>query len=523
MKLGSSVRRIEWGLFLIAFSGLLFQVCLTRYLYILFNQSTYSVTAVLSCYLSGLAAGSLLYPKFKKRFFLKNPARLLGILLFIWVAYSAVVISRFEFFLIWAGSWIPGDVGVPMKILGRFAISSLFLAIPTVILGILFPLFFELWQDSSSRPLARFYAIDLLGSALGTLVAGFILIPFAGVQLTTVMGTLFCLAALLIVAGKNQWRFAGAGLLVIVLSWGLGRSRSAPAFHAADRAGMVTGFFERSGIHVLWSEETPFGQLTVTDPVVNQPASQVGRSLYIDRRVLCYARPSSRPPIRGLSEYAIATDGVALASAGKRGKIKTVDIGLGCGITLSALLSYTEVEKVDVVEINPRMPEAARFFSELTKSPLSNPRTRLHIEDAWFYFQKPAYSYDLVVLDVEEPAAQHSSPLYTREFFARVKQNLRPDGVFALWSYPGSNEYYAIILKTLRQEFGFAVIRGGDSRNPYFIASNRALNLERSSVSDSDLRFTRKLKALEVPLNTIDRPALLEAWLSSTGRDPMWR
>ena len=60
---------------------------------------------------------------------------------------------------------------------------------------------------------------------------------------------------------------------------------------------------------------------------------------------------------------------------------KAMLVGLASGITLGALTLHPELETIDVVELEPNMPDAARIFTRWNHDALADPRVHLIAND----------------------------------------------------------------------------------------------------------------------------------------------
>ena len=87
---------------------------------------------------------------------------------------------------------------------------------------------------------------------------------------------------------------------------------------------------------------------------------------------------------------------------------------------------YPDVE-IDGVEIDPEVSEAGREYLGLD----DNPRLHVIADDGRPFLELTDETYDVIVVDAYH---QPYIPFYlaTREFFAAVKEHLRPGGVMAL-------------------------------------------------------------------------------------------
>ena len=98
-------------------------------------------------------------------------------------------------------------------------------------------------------------------------------------------------------------------------------------------------------------------------------------------------------------------------------------VGLGSGITLGAMESYP-VRKVDVVELEPAVVEAAAFFAESNNHALTDPRTNLHISDGRNFVFTTEETYDVIISAVSDPWITGVSNLFTQEYFTELKEKL---------------------------------------------------------------------------------------------------
>jgi len=151
-------------------------------------------------------------------------------------------------------------------------------------------------------------------------------------------------------------------------------------------------------------------------------------------------------------------------------KIDVLNIGLGCGGTLSEIKKQTD-NQVDVVELNPAVIFATKKFSEVLKD------VNLIQDEGLNYLRKSEKKYDSIIIDIENPAVVHSSNLYTTESFKIIKDSLKEEGTFGLWNYPCDREYYDIIYNTLKQHFNYVY----NKEEFLFISSNVELPYEEYS------------------------------------------
>ncbi len=107
-------------------------------------------------------------------------------------------------------------------------------------------------------------------------------------------------------------------------------------------------------------------------------------------------------------------------------------VGLGAGTALEAV--PTLLPDVDVVELEPRVVEAnQRFRARRAVDPLALPGLHVHVNDARGALALTTKRYDVIVSQPSHPWTAGAAHLYTREFFAAVREHLTRDGVFVQW------------------------------------------------------------------------------------------
>lgn len=129
-------------------------------------------------------------------------------------------------------------------------------------------------------------------------------------------------------------------------------------------------------------------------------------------------------------------------------------IGLGSGITTGHVLAYSSLEAVDVVEIEPVVVTASRYFNRYSGSPLSDARTRVIIQDGRTHVVFGKEKYDVITSDPIHPWVKGAANLYTQQFYRKAALRLTERGVFCQWIPSSmSRRSFATILKTMRSAF----------------------------------------------------------------------
>lgn len=121
------------------------------------------------------------------------------------------------------------------------------------------------------------------------------------------------------------------------------------------------------------------------------------------------------------------------------GKPKNVLIlGGGEGATAREVLRWKSVRRCVMIDIDGEVVEACKkHLPEMHQGAFDDPRLEVVIADALDYLDKSGADWDVVISDLSDPIEEGPSfQLFTREYFARVKKVLSPDGVVSVQAGP---------------------------------------------------------------------------------------
>jgi spermidine synthase len=166
-------------------TGLIYEVLWARMLGLVFGATTLAVSTVLAAFMGGLALGSALAGKLARR--IRKPLSTYG-LMEIGVAIYALLVpllfSLVDHLYVWI--WQQLHPGYFTFSIWRFLLSGLVLLVPTTLMGATLPVLAAalVRSSSDSNSVTRLYACNLAGAIIGTLAAGFVLLPTLGVRTT---------------------------------------------------------------------------------------------------------------------------------------------------------------------------------------------------------------------------------------------------------------------------------------------------------------------------------------------------
>jgi hypothetical protein len=147
----------------------------------------------------------------------------------------------------------------------------------------------------------------------------------------------------------------------------------------------------------------------------------------------------------------------------------------GVGATARAVADLPEVKAIDVVDTSRDILEMSEVvFADPGRHPLRDPRVAVHVEDARFFLQLTPQRYDLITGEPPPPKMAGVASLYTQEYFALVKARLNPGGIATYWlpAYLLLEDESLSILRAFCGAFEDCSLWSGLNRDWILIGSN---------------------------------------------------
>jgi spermidine synthase len=220
-------------------TALVYEVVWLRSLLLVFGSTTFAASTVLTSFMAGLAAGSWGIGRWidgRGRPLLVYGALEIGIGLY--ALASPYLLRAVE--PLYRAIWVGVDLPPLLFALARFALCFLVLFLPTALMGGTLPALSryaaELPRGMVGR-VGRLYGVNTLGAFLGTLLAGFLLLPVFGLK-----ATLGLTAAINLVVGLLALGLAAAAARA--------EERSAPEVGRAVPAASLRGSGRRRAVVV---------------------------------------------------------------------------------------------------------------------------------------------------------------------------------------------------------------------------------------------------------------------------------
>jgi len=107
-------------------------------------------------------------------------------------------------------------------------------------------------------------------------------------------------------------------------------------------------------------------------------------------------------------------------------------IGGGIRGTLREILRHP-VERLDYIELDRKLVDVAQsYVAEATVASLDDPRVRVILTDGRLFVRRSRKTYDMIIVDMPDPATASMNRYYTKEFFQEVSRSLNPGGMFMM-------------------------------------------------------------------------------------------
>lgn len=438
---------VAWGLLVAyGFSGLAalsLEVVWTRVLGMILGGSTYAFSVMLVTFLLGIAVGSAVVSRWVDRkenilvYFVVTQ-----ILIGVFVILSLPVFGRLPFWFFEVLKESAGSFWLVQLLM--FGLCSLVMLMPTLLMGAAFPMVVKGYRvHGLGAKVGRVYGANTIGGVLGSLVAGFLLIPMIGAQKGMVITALVYLVVGGGVLGLTEVRrkvkvWVWLGLMVVGVMGLL-----MPGW---DKNVLNSGVFIYGDTY-LKGEEVPiiFYKEGIGGTIAVREHEDGSRFLQIDGK----ADASSVGDLE--TELMLGHLGMLLHPKAE----EVLVVGLGSGITVGAVEQYDEVVKVDVIEIEPAIVEAAKLFAKDNKEAMDDPRLEMIVWDARHFLLGSERQYDMVTSEPSNPWFKGNASLFTQEFYQLVRNHLKPGGVMVQWihGYGVSPEDLAMVMRTFRSIF----------------------------------------------------------------------
>jgi spermidine synthase len=312
---------------------------------------------------------------------------------------------------------------------------------------------------------------NTLGSALGSLAGGFVLLPLLGME-----RALFAVVVIYALTGALLWAHTAArrshaiAALVVVA-----------AALAAFPFGGLSARLQRFPIERYASLRTH-----TTPRAVNVAAVREGVA-----DTLIYL---NAPILRDVRTHALFVNATSMADTDWESRRymklyvywpmalhpnlkKSLLIAFGVGNTAKAMTDSPGLERIDVVDISKDvLDNSVVIYPKDTENPLRDPRVHMHVEDGRYFLQTTPERYDLITSEPPPPRSAGVVNLYTREYFQLIHARLAEGGMAAYWlpTHTIAGDVTRSVIKAFCEAFEDCSLWNGETSNLMLVGTRGA-------------------------------------------------
>lgn len=462
------------ALFFTGFVAIATEVGWTKYLIVFAGSTIYGFSAILTVFLLGIALGAWLVRAHLER--MRTPQ--------LWMALGLLALGA-ALLLTRAGLSAVPNIYQAVNHLSasgaairgvKYAIVLALLLLPTMLFGALFPLNLKLYcgdLDGVRARIGRAYAVNTIASVLGSVLAGFWLIPQFGTDaLLTGMALIAIALPLLFLPALPSWRprvaLAALTLLALPTAWALPH---------LDYRALIASVGYQYDMDAQDGKTPKFLFLKEGKAGIVSVVTYDGRIAKVQNNGLKESVFDLKDPYNGmLMESLLGLVPYLLHEHPHSAFV----VGYGGGVTTRAL-TYTDLDRIRVVELEPATVEAAYALYPGGPPWLRDARVRVDFNDARNTLLVENRRYDIVAAQPSHPWRAGAANVFTQQFFQLVRSRLNPGGIYAQWVNLFNMDATTLraIFKAFYNVFpegmSFANIDTGDY---VLIGSNRALQFD---------------------------------------------
>ena len=402
---GASPIKLPMAMFLAGISGFLalgFEIAWFRVFSMAAADRAPAFALLLSTFLAGIAAGAYLSEKLTEKAAPNTVAQVIGVLLLLAGGISA---------------YLPALVATARVHSWSFLAPAPAFFLTAGLLGSVLPLLCQLSVSADERAgsgVSLVYVSNILGSVLGSLGIGFVLMQYFGLrQISLQLGIATVLTGgLVLFIARKESKFPPAWAILLFVA------TLAAVPLASSRFDLL---YEKLTFGNRLDSRTTFARLVENRNGVigvTQEAAVFGGGVY-DGYFRIDPSHDSNLIIRALALS-------AFHPAPKR----ILMVGLSSGSWGQVFANHPQLESLDIVEINPGYLQLIPQYP-VVSSLLQNPKVHIYVDDGrrWL-IAHPDARYDAIICNSTYFWRDHASSLISVEFFELAHKHLNPRGVF---------------------------------------------------------------------------------------------
>ena len=351
--------------------------------------------------------------------------------------------------------------------------------VPSILMGLGFPLANALVQQSEhlvARRAGVLYLANTIGAVCGSIAAGFVLLPWLGIQVTTaVLSGASALSLVPLYLLSQSGRIAIAAVPLLTAAAAIAACFVVPPDFVIRRA--VGSAAETQ--QLLTQHEGLTEVVTITE-------SRDSRLLLTNGHAMSSTAPLSQRYMRALAHVPLLM---------MEDPASVLVIGFGVGNTTHAATLHPSVRRVEVADLSRSILEYASYFDDANQGVLTDPRVTVFVNDGRQHLQTRADgAYDLITLEPPPISYAGAAALYSREFYQLARSRLSPRGFVSQWlpTYQVPTATALSMIRAFVDVFPRAVLLSGAQADLLLVGTARAtIELEPERVAAALTRRPR--------------------------------
>ncbi|MGE5304544.1 MAG: spermidine synthase [Alphaproteobacteria bacterium] len=517
-------------LFLVALltgtASFIYEIGWIRMLNMVLGSSTHSFELMLSAFILGLALGGFWIRSRIDN--LTDPVRFLALVQVVMgvMALSTLLVYGSTFNVMrWLVDVLPqSNLGYLSFNLSSHGIAMAVMLPTTFCAGMTLPLitFILIRRGFGESSIGMVYSANTVGAIVGVIFAVHIGMPLLGLRNLMIAGAATDISLGLLLFGILAER-ARSRLSIAASAAGIAAIGVTLMWVELDPYRMASGVFRRaqhpldiSAGDLIVSHSD--GKTATIDVVWQSTALSIRTNGKVDASI--NKDPNGQPTP---DEPTMVLSG-ALPMLLHPSAKTAANIGMGSGLTSQALLATPLLSRVDTVEIEQAMVEAARQFRPRNELVFTDPRSRIYIEDAKTFFSTHRNKYDVIVSEPSNPWVSGVAGLFSSEFYNLVARHLNPRGILVQWLqlYEIDVPLVASVLKALSPYFTDYQLYATNRGDILIVARNGGgVSYPDARVLKDNPQFAAELRRIgitgvqDIEIRKIGNKRVLEPWLAS--------
>jgi spermidine synthase len=413
---------------LIAYAGigagaLILEIAWTRIYGMILLRTEYVLAIILAVFLAGIGLGSILVRH-------GSSTR--------WLTWFPALAGGLVLFSLWGlpvlAGWVDNTHYESLS--NALLMQGLALAVltfpVTLILGAWLPLLSKRVAGSDRIAGAWLYGSNATGAALGSIIGGFVLIPWLGTSMTICVAAAALFIFGMVWSGSRKLWLAGLALVVVALP--VSTMPDVNILLPVTQQGSRNLQVYEDALNITHVVEQPDGQRLLLSDLRRMDASTDPTAIAVQMNqarlpLLLHPRPHS-----------------------------VLFLGVGTGISAAGSLIFPDVSVTGVELSRGAISAAKKWFAPVNRDVIK--RIKVVHDDARRFLRADNLFYDVIIGDLFHPDLVGRSNLLSIQQFRRAREHLAPHGLFVQWLALNQFDTTSldIVLRTFRQVFPNAVL-----------------------------------------------------------------